>query len=692
MGSWSNHTRFVLPLVLLPILAILTYGNSLHNDWQFDDWSSIVNNEVIRNLSNTAVFFTDPRAFKDNAGDFLHMFRPLLLVSYALTYAIGGLSLPIWHLTQIVLHIGCAILVFLVLKEVTESDIAAFFAAAFFTVHPLQSQAVNYLSSRSELQSSFFYLLSLLLFIYYYSSQGWKRHILYGLSLVSLAAALLTKSIAVTLPAVLVVWLWFTDGNRKLSNYLVTVPHFLVTAGYVVFRHLVITWTASQISAGSQIIHSDYYTTNSRPFWDNLLIQGEVFWRYLCLFFKWDQISAIHHIGDASMITYVASLSLVILLSVLFCLRNEDKRLAFCALFYLVLIAPTSIIPLNLPMNEHRIYLASAGVFGIISHMVIRRLSSAKESQHRYALACACLLLCCCISYTRARNTYWQSPIKLWQDALQKAPLSRYGHAQYAVALFRNNHFEEGVWEMELANRIYGKMSKTLSVTAATYHNKLGNIHLAKHYIENALQKNGSDPDTILAAAQVSERFHQPEKTREHLTKLLELEPGNAVGRAIMANFSKACKELDRNIKRLKEEIKAKGEKKELLMELALALDKGGHFLEVEEITNKLIKEKVLEALILKGNSLLRQERYEEAIQVFNRLVHIPGTPNDCVQKLVIALAGAGLKKEANQLGSKLSQRGLPLSLDTRFAAQLPPYSGFPVSMAHCVNEKELTD
>ena len=678
MGTRNSYTRFVLPLILLPILVLLAYGNSLHNDWQFDDWSSIVNNEAIQSLSNTAKFFTDPRAFKDEAGDFLHMFRPLLLVSYALTYAIGGLSLPVWHIVQIAFHIGCTLLVFLLIKETIKSEAAALFAAAFFAVHPIHSQAVNYLSSRSELQASFFYLLALIFFIYSYRDESNKSKFFYLLSPLCLAAALLTKSIAVTLPAVLVCWLWFIEKKRSFKAYLATSPHFLVTAAFVLFRHLIITWTAKQISHSGQIIHSDYYTTNSRPFFENLIIQAGIFWRYLGLLFSWDQISAIHHIEGPSAFCYFSILAIVALLSALFYLRKDEPEVVFCSLFFMLIIAPTSIIPLNLPMNEHRIYLASASIFGLIAHLIARHLRSNHKSQLRYALACTCLLLCLCIAYTRDRNTFWQTPIKLWQDALKKAPHSRYAHAQYAVALFRHGHFKEGVWEMEIANRLHGKMTQTLSVTAATYHNQLGNIHLAKHYIERALKRDGRDANTILAAAQVSERFHAPHKTRELLLRLLALQPEHSEGKSILSAFNKSCQTMDQEIYEIKKQIKEQGEKKELLMRLANTLDRRGRYEEAEKINTKLIKQRVLEALLLQGNSLLRQERYLEAAAVFNRLCRIPGTPTDCVQKLVIALAGAGKNKDAAGLGKSLVKKGLELSLDTRFAAKLPPYSGFP--------------
>ena len=70
-------------LVLLGAVA-LAYCNSLSNSFHFDDQHSLVENPAIRQLANSAQFFVDPQLFSRNVGS--EMYRPLVLVSYALTY------------------------------------------------------------------------------------------------------------------------------------------------------------------------------------------------------------------------------------------------------------------------------------------------------------------------------------------------------------------------------------------------------------------------------------------------------------------------------------------------------------------------------------------------------------------------------------------------------------------------------
>ena len=103
-------------------------------------------------------------------------YRPLFMVSFALNYAIWDLDPWGYHLFNVAIHILCSILVYLVTFQFLrfgwdreESDpeshrTVALFAALIFAVHPIQTETVTYIISRSELLATFFYLGTLLLF------------------------------------------------------------------------------------------------------------------------------------------------------------------------------------------------------------------------------------------------------------------------------------------------------------------------------------------------------------------------------------------------------------------------------------------------------------------------------------------------------------------------------------------------
>ena len=175
----------------------LVYGNSLDGGFHYDDFHSIVDNPHIRDLANIPHFFVDPQLF--SADPAKAMYRPLLLVTYALNYALGGYSGTGFHLVNILLHMGCALLVRQIGLRVGLDGGAALGAALLFAVHPLASEPVNYISSRSEGLCAFFYLAA------FWALLGQSRSG-YLLGVACFVLALMTKSVAVSLPVVVLLW------------------------------------------------------------------------------------------------------------------------------------------------------------------------------------------------------------------------------------------------------------------------------------------------------------------------------------------------------------------------------------------------------------------------------------------------------------------------------------------------------
>ena len=143
-----------LALICLPMAV---YLNSIQNPFHYDDIHSIVDNPHIRQLGNIPSFFVDPTLFsaqEENA-----MFRPLLLTTFAVNYAISGYEVWSYHLVGILLHAGCVLLVWGIGRQLLKEDLAAGLGALIFGLHPINSEAINYISSRSEVLAGFFILL-----------------------------------------------------------------------------------------------------------------------------------------------------------------------------------------------------------------------------------------------------------------------------------------------------------------------------------------------------------------------------------------------------------------------------------------------------------------------------------------------------------------------------------------------------
>jgi len=192
----------IVATVLIAVACGLVYWTSLEAPFVFDDIHYIKHNVLLRDLSapGQVVSFNPARA--------------LLLLSFAINWAISGLQTSGYHLTNVLIHMVNAFLVFRLLAELIGRaasrgpplgryhELAPLFGALLFAVHPLQTEAVTYIVGRSSSLATLFYLLALASFLHVHRRGrriGWWAALLVLLYLLGLA----TKEIVATLPAAL---------------------------------------------------------------------------------------------------------------------------------------------------------------------------------------------------------------------------------------------------------------------------------------------------------------------------------------------------------------------------------------------------------------------------------------------------------------------------------------------------------
>ena len=196
-------SRGSLACIAASALAGLVYLNALHNPFIYDDNRTILDNASLLNLGDLrAIVWHD-------------ITRPLVNLTYAIDRRLWGPQPFGFHLTSVLLHMLNVCLLFLLARRLAEDrnlrrgpiasrsihpDAAAFAAAALFAVHPLMTQAVGYISGRSEVLCTSFFLAALL---------AGRRWLLRGgaamwlLTWVLWIASLLTKETGAMLPFVL---------------------------------------------------------------------------------------------------------------------------------------------------------------------------------------------------------------------------------------------------------------------------------------------------------------------------------------------------------------------------------------------------------------------------------------------------------------------------------------------------------
>jgi tetratricopeptide (TPR) repeat protein len=195
--SW--RAAFVCGLLVLAVW--LVFGQTRHFDFvNFDDALYVYENPVVTSgLGVEGVW----RAFTHFDGE---EWWPLTAVSHMLDWELYGAKAGGHHLTNVMLHALTAVLLFLVLREMTGALGPSAFVAAVFAVHPLRVESVAWVTERKDVLSGVFFMLTLWAYVRYVQESRDRRarsKIAYGLSLLFFTLGLLAKSMVVTLPFVL---------------------------------------------------------------------------------------------------------------------------------------------------------------------------------------------------------------------------------------------------------------------------------------------------------------------------------------------------------------------------------------------------------------------------------------------------------------------------------------------------------
>jgi hypothetical protein len=160
-APFEARSTFVAAGVLVAIV-LLCYASSLSNGFVFDDHGHVLKDKLFRSLANV------PRILTAS-------YRPLRDVSYAVDFALWGERAFGFHLTSVLIHAGNTVLVFLLMRRMTKETAAGALAALVFAVHPIQTDAVAYISGRRDVLFAFFYLASFHCYLSYRRGLGLAR-------------------------------------------------------------------------------------------------------------------------------------------------------------------------------------------------------------------------------------------------------------------------------------------------------------------------------------------------------------------------------------------------------------------------------------------------------------------------------------------------------------------------------------
>lgn len=397
--------------------AIFAVGwPSLGASFQFDDWNVIVG---------------DPRVHSLGAWwDSMPGMRPVLKLSYALNYALGG-SVEGFRGFNLLLHALNAGLVYRLLLQFG-SPLAAGVAALVFAIHPVQTEAVTYISGRAVALAGGLALLSVLLWLR--REDGRHPRLALAGSLLAFALALGAKETAAIVPVVLVlcrVALRGADesaGRALRAGFTGAVPHLLLLLAALAAAALLAPYRFTVAANLAERTILDNLVTQANGV--SYLIGQLLFLDRL----NADPMLAAVRASDAQALARGAMLA-TFLAAGLAGLRGA-ARWGFGILWFFAWLAPTnSLMPRLDVANDRQLYVAIAGPAWLLGLALARLPGRGRGSTRTVAAAAlAAALAATLATATLQRNRVYADEIAFWEDVVAKTPRNARGWNNLGMA------------------------------------------------------------------------------------------------------------------------------------------------------------------------------------------------------------------------------------------------------------------
>lgn len=620
--------RILRGLVLAAILLVtaLTYRGVTANALVLDDVHAVASNPSIRSLASAPRWFTSPyatSAFREHSG-----YRPILVASYALDYALWRNPSAGYHRTNLAIHLGAVALVYLLARLLWNDGIAALVAAVVMALHPINAEAVNYISARSSSLAAGLVLLA----AWAYDAAA-RAAASRGRSISWLAVALLagacalgTKESAVGLPLLLLVWdrARFGDGTPWRASLVRSVPFWAVTAAFLIVRSLVMG--QAQGAPGSVSVQNALFAVK-------IVLASFGHW-------VWPVGLAVDHgwqwtIGTREGAVLLATLATVLVLTIV--AFRYNRRIGWCVAWSWVALAPLAALPTVSRVTlyqDHRVYLAGVGLAWAVGGFIASGLRAWSGLAPRAAaVAVGAVVAVAMIRADAARSAVWVDESRLWEDVLAKYPDSVVALNARGLQALNAGQLDDAERDFQATLRLVPGSSEAHKNLGLVYA-EAGDADRALRELQMALALSPRSPGILVELGFVYERAKQWDAARRVYEDTLAVSPGEVLALKGLARAAEREQRYDDAIRRYRE---------------ALAIDPGDD-----------------DAWMSLGAVLVRRERWADARQAYESV--LSRRPGDAQARfnLGVALDGLGDAAAATQAYAQAAA-SLPRDADLAF-------------------------
>jgi len=573
----SNPVFLCLLLAAMTLIVFWPVINCDFIDYDDPDYFSS-NSHVLGGLTWANVTWAFTTHFAAN-------WHPLTWLSLMLDAELFGKSPAGPHFTNLLFHATNAVLLFLLLRQLTSAIWRSALVAALFALHPLHVESVAWISERKDVLSAFFALLALIAYARFAGEskvQSPKSKVFYALALLMFALGLMAKPMLVTLPFILLLLDWWPLQRFRVQGLILEKIPFLALSAI----SCVVTFVVQQ--KGGAVATLTRFSTSARienTFISYALYLGKTFWP--------DPLAVPYPFVEhwkSPLVIYSAALMIGLSIMAVFFARKFPFVFTGWFWFAGTLIPVIGLVQVGAQsLADRYIYLPLIGIFIIVVWGAAEIVS--KWQMFRCPMiALAAIILIACSAQTRKQIGYWQNDGTLFSHAL---------------AVTKNNYIA--------------------CVNLGTWHSKNGRVKEALDCYSRALQMSPNDPSVLYDVGNAFAKLGNWDEAIRDYCRALQIAPDQP---DILDNFGFALavnKQFDEAVTNFEAALKVKPDFADAHNNLASVLfrqgkfdEAGRHFYEALRLEpdNPQIYVNLGDTLVRLGNAKAAAECYQQALQL----------------------------------------------------------------------------
>ncbi len=653
-----NQRQSLWFAIALTVATLLAYLPAMNSGFIWDDDDYVINNESLRDASGLRRIWSDPKATPQ--------YYPFVHSTFWLEYQAWGLAAPGYHVVNVLIHLANAMILWRLCRRLEIP--AAWMIGLIFAIHPVHVESVAWITERKNVLSGLFYLSSAWAYLRYSdvlmsdrpnqedtsskTKSTWK---LYLLSMVLFIAALLSKTVTATLPAALLLVIWWKHGTISRKRVMDVLPMFVIGIG---FGMLTVWLEKYQVGAEGMDWELSWI--------ERILIAGRVICFYaakvlvpLGLVFTYPRWEI-----DANQAwQYLFPVAVVVTIVALFLSRNRITRgpvVAFC--FFCGTLFPAlgffDVYPMRFSfVADHFQYLASIGMIVLyvqVAVVMYHQLASTEwVARGRGMVVVGCAVAIVLGSLTWKQTLIYKDLETLWRDTIARNPTSWMAHNNLGALLNRRGDFVEAESHLVESIKLKPNFADSVSNLGKAREGQ-GDIAGAQSLYEQAVQISPTDAKALNNLAAVYGMTGRLDESRQMVERAIQSNPKLASAYGNLGSLEAVQGNLLAAIENYEHSLEIDPSSIEIRMNLARLLIQRTDFSAARKELQMVLDQSPqdVSALLNLGVVYVNQDQLTAAADTFERVLQLEPSNVPAMRNLAYTYQQLGRTQQADALSA----------------------------------------